>query len=105
MQDLQVSAILLFNNQYTNTHRIRRIKCDEAKPSCYKCKSTRRKCDGYWYPNAPPPLPLQPPSHSSLASPYSTNSSTSRIKSPISFLPSLNPLETDNERRSFAFFH
>ncbi|KAF1966365.1 hypothetical protein BU23DRAFT_518131 [Bimuria novae-zelandiae CBS 107.79] len=29
------------------TCRIRRIKCDEAKPSCKRCTSTGRKCDGY----------------------------------------------------------
>ena len=27
--------------------RIRHIKCDEAKPSCLKCTSTGRICDGY----------------------------------------------------------
>lgn len=27
--------------------RIRRIKCDEIRPSCRKCSSTGRKCDGY----------------------------------------------------------
>ena len=27
--------------------RIRRIKCDEAKPVCAKCSSTGRVCDGY----------------------------------------------------------
>lgn len=27
--------------------RIRRIKCDEAKPACIRCSSTGRKCDGY----------------------------------------------------------
>ncbi|KAF2176198.1 hypothetical protein K469DRAFT_36275 [Zopfia rhizophila CBS 207.26] len=34
------------------TCKIRRIKCDEAKPSCHKCTSTGRKCDGYM-PNQP----------------------------------------------------
>ncbi|KAN0095939.1 hypothetical protein V8E51_014744 [Hyaloscypha variabilis] len=29
------------------TCRIRRIKCDEQKPSCLRCTSTGRKCDGY----------------------------------------------------------
>ncbi|KAJ3460567.1 hypothetical protein MRS44_011434 [Fusarium solani] len=29
------------------TCRIRRIKCDEAKPYCHRCTSTGRKCDGY----------------------------------------------------------
>jgi len=27
--------------------RIRRIKCDEEKPACLKCRSTGRQCDGY----------------------------------------------------------
>lgn len=27
--------------------RIRRVKCDEIKPSCRRCTSTGRKCDGY----------------------------------------------------------
>lgn len=27
--------------------RIRKVKCDEAKPSCQKCVSTGRACDGY----------------------------------------------------------
>ncbi|KAF5582963.1 transcriptional regulatory moc3 [Fusarium pseudoanthophilum] len=29
------------------TCRIRRVKCDEDKPSCHQCTSTGRKCDGY----------------------------------------------------------
>ncbi|KAH6642151.1 hypothetical protein C7974DRAFT_384930 [Boeremia exigua] len=29
------------------TCKIRRVKCDEAKPSCSRCTSTGRKCDGY----------------------------------------------------------
>ncbi|KAH6954493.1 hypothetical protein DER45DRAFT_570549 [Fusarium avenaceum] len=27
--------------------RVRRVKCDEDKPSCHRCTSTGRKCDGY----------------------------------------------------------
>jgi hypothetical protein len=30
--------------------RIRRVKCDEAKPECERCTSTGRKCDGYVIP-------------------------------------------------------
>ncbi|KAF4495885.1 Transcriptional regulatory moc3 [Fusarium agapanthi] len=29
------------------TCRLRRVKCDEDKPSCHRCTSTGRKCDGY----------------------------------------------------------
>ncbi|KAL5371957.1 hypothetical protein DPSP01_013872 [Paraphaeosphaeria sporulosa] len=45
------------------TCRIRRIKCDEAKPSCQRCTSTGRKCDGYKSALANPSLPVvyQPP--------------------------------------------
>lgn len=32
--------------------RIRRIKCDEAKPWCQRCTGTGRKCDGYVVPGA-----------------------------------------------------
>jgi hypothetical protein len=32
-------------------YRIRKVKCDEVKPSCNRCTHTGRKCDGY----APPP--------------------------------------------------
>ncbi|KAH7128910.1 hypothetical protein EDB81DRAFT_808492 [Dactylonectria macrodidyma] len=29
------------------TCKVRRIKCDEARPSCQKCSSTGRRCEGY----------------------------------------------------------
>ncbi|KAJ4322845.1 hypothetical protein N0V84_004609 [Fusarium piperis] len=29
------------------TCRIRRVKCDETKPQCKRCQSTKRVCDGY----------------------------------------------------------
>ncbi|GIJ97936.1 hypothetical protein Aspvir_000042 [Aspergillus viridinutans] len=29
------------------TCKIRRVKCDEEKPTCQRCRSTGRKCDGY----------------------------------------------------------
>ncbi|KAI1312024.1 hypothetical protein F5Y03DRAFT_341122, partial [Xylaria venustula] len=35
------------------TCKIRRIKCDLARPSCVKCQSTGRTCDGY---SEPPPV-------------------------------------------------
>ncbi|KAI0385584.1 hypothetical protein F5Y04DRAFT_188263 [Hypomontagnella monticulosa] len=34
------------------TCKKRRIKCDEAKPSCHRCTSTGRKCDGYANPDS-----------------------------------------------------
>ena len=29
------------------TVRIRKVKCDEGRPACHRCKSTGRVCDGY----------------------------------------------------------
>ncbi|KAH7353281.1 hypothetical protein B0T11DRAFT_116473 [Plectosphaerella cucumerina] len=29
------------------TCRIRRVKCDETRPACQKCQSSKRTCDGY----------------------------------------------------------
>ncbi|KAH8654994.1 hypothetical protein BGZ60DRAFT_495615 [Tricladium varicosporioides] len=37
------------------TCKIRRVKCDERKPTCVRCTSTFRKCDGY----APEPKIIQ----------------------------------------------
>jgi hypothetical protein len=31
------------------SHRLRRVKCDETKPSCLRCRNFGRKCDGYEY--------------------------------------------------------
>jgi hypothetical protein len=31
----------------TNSRRTRKVKCDEAKPVCNRCRTTGRTCDGY----------------------------------------------------------
>jgi len=61
------------------------VKCDEAKPFCYSCISTGRKCDGYG-PNieAPPDLSL--------------------FLGVLSGSPSIGFLGTEKEHRSFYFF-
>ncbi|KAI0096814.1 hypothetical protein F4776DRAFT_556237 [Hypoxylon sp. NC0597] len=41
--------------------KIRRVKCDETKPSCKRCTSTGRKCEGY------PPVPQRKPRGGSAA--------------------------------------
>ncbi|PYH92671.1 hypothetical protein BO71DRAFT_400360 [Aspergillus ellipticus CBS 707.79] len=64
----------------------KRVKCDETKPSCLRCTSTGRKCDGYEsktppsFTRASPPLP-------SLALSTLTNTGSER------------------ELRSFQFFY
>ncbi|KAF7879166.1 hypothetical protein EAF04_000365 [Stromatinia cepivora] len=63
------------------TCKIRRVKCDEAKPSCERCVSTGRKCDGYIRRLSPE---IQ---------------STSDIQRLPTFLPG-----TVDERRGFQYF-
>lgn len=53
--------------------QIRRIKCDEAKPSCVRCTSTGRKCDGYDFVKDPPSTSTSVASRTSL--PRSTSTS------------------------------
>jgi hypothetical protein len=65
---------------------VRRVKCDEATPSCYSCTSTGRKCDGYEPIMQAPPHPLHPFSGALSQSP------------PIGFLG------TEKECQSFYFF-
>ena len=37
----------IFNSRELTTSRVRHIKCDEQKPSCYNCLKSSRQCDGY----------------------------------------------------------
>ncbi|KAF6785558.1 C6 zinc finger domain protein [Colletotrichum sojae] len=45
--------------------RIRHVKCDEAKPTCKRCKKDKHKCDGYA--NQPPPQAKRLPNAPSTA--------------------------------------
>lgn len=68
-------------------YRIRRIKCDEAEPSCGQCRRGRRVCDGY-------------PNKALLIGYESSQSSVSLI------IPPLSPLifQSKHEKRCFDFF-
>ncbi|KAK5224581.1 hypothetical protein LTR72_004362 [Exophiala xenobiotica] len=65
------------------TCKVRKVKCDEAKPKCNRCLSTGRKCDGYR-----PASDTPPPGSNSLAS--------------LDAHP--NFFASQAERRSFDFF-
>jgi hypothetical protein len=62
------------------------VKCDEAKPSCYLCISTGRKCDGY-EPNI-----------------EARQDISSVVLGALNQSPIAGFLETQNERRCFYFF-
>ncbi len=65
------------------TCKIRRIKCDEAKPECSRCISTGRKCDGY------------------EIKPRKKRSDCLTINKPLPVINDIGPAEL----RSLGFFH
>ncbi|KAH8591151.1 hypothetical protein B0O99DRAFT_744764 [Bisporella sp. PMI_857] len=91
-----------------STCRIRKVKCDEKKPSCIRCTSTGRTCDGYGNssPHSRPPskfvhgypvakasdAPKVPPIAASMAEGLST------------LKPTLSPFTTNSESQAFGFF-
>ena len=77
--------------------RIRHVKCDEEKPTCSKCRSTGRVCDGY---KTKQSASKSPEYNSGQLFPVDAT-----IKA-LSIIPGLtmNIAGTDRERRSFAFF-
>ncbi|KAF7197767.1 Aspercryptin biosynthesis cluster-specific transcription regulator atnN [Pseudocercospora fuligena] len=87
------------------TCRIRRVKCDEARPNCERCSSTGRTCDGY------STLPF---SRRDLQAASKSNSPQQRTPSPFpNGAYNLNPISklvTDPafsdvlEKRYFQFF-
>lgn len=48
LPDLQVRLLTLHATVgMLIDNRLRRVKCDERKPSCERCESAGRKCEGY----------------------------------------------------------
>jgi hypothetical protein len=71
------------------------VKCDEGKPSCTRCTSTGRKCDGYTTPVQSPQSSQSPESNEIVRSPE---------RSPLSSALSGLRLESSEEREAFHFF-
>lgn len=44
---LFVTLVHHYIRAFTDIHRARKVKCDELKPVCDRCRSTGRVCDGY----------------------------------------------------------
>lgn len=70
-------------------YRIRRIKCDEGKPSCLRCKSTGRVCDGYLGSGA---------SRKEICRVLHRDTNLNALFAPV------DCFDNDNERRSFDYF-
>ncbi|KAI8721312.1 Zn(2)-C6 fungal-type domain-containing protein [Fusarium sp. LHS14.1] len=82
------------------TCRIRRVRCDEQKPSCNRCLSTGRKCDGYADSNS---TDLPSPPTSVNASSSETRMPRRNAAIPMSLGLPL-PRRNDEELRSYRFF-
>ncbi|KAH7088458.1 hypothetical protein FB567DRAFT_339148 [Paraphoma chrysanthemicola] len=84
------------------TCRIRKVKCDEAKPACLRCTRTGRKCDGYTH------LSREKKSDHATAASYRNSSflavpqATTALTIQRSPCRSLSPNLQEN--RSFAYF-
>ncbi|TGO77175.1 hypothetical protein BELL_0119g00020 [Botrytis elliptica] len=82
------------------TCKLRRVKCDETKPSCMRCINFGRKCDGYEYSPKDKPAWLMGPT-------ISTGISQEVVESPpFSIPPSISVLNFGNEQEAqyFDFF-
>ncbi|KAI9641879.1 hypothetical protein NHQ30_009746 [Ciborinia camelliae] len=80
--------------------RVRRVKCDETKPSCMRCKNFGRKCDGYEYSPKDKPAWLLGPT-------ISTGISQEIIEPPpVSIPPSISVMNfrSEQEAQYFDFF-
>ena len=69
------------------------MRCDQTRPSCTKCSSTGRKCDGY------------PPASERTTAPFNFGDSRAHIR-PVAIAPSVQDASglTPAGARSFAFF-
>ncbi|KAB8295039.1 hypothetical protein EYC80_006982 [Monilinia laxa] len=83
-----------------HTMKLRRVKCDETKPSCMRCKNFGRKCDGYEYSPKDKPAWLKGPT-------ISTGISQEFIEPPpVSIPPSISVINfrDDQDAQYFDFF-
>ncbi|KAJ4113930.1 hypothetical protein NW768_011460 [Fusarium equiseti] len=71
--------------------RIRKVRCDEAKPVCTRCTSTGRKCDGYNPLSSS--VPAKPPSPQPHSRP-----------NPATDLKLILPRQSPSEVRSYRYF-
>jgi hypothetical protein len=83
--------------------RIRRVKCDEAKPTCNRCRSGRVRCDGY---NSDKAGNRSSASSSRSYTPSSASDSSPSEYQPLIPLAPTNPLprRSQQELRSFEYF-
>jgi hypothetical protein len=80
--------------------RARRVKCDEAKPSCLQCQRTKRECHGYQQISIPCSQTCQTPA----ALPLSLLLPKTNVAGQLSYAPSTFPFNNDQEAFCFKNF-
>lgn len=86
---------VILGSSFANAYcpfRVRRIKCDEAKPACLRCTSTGRSCDGYSAPKGPP------------ADSRNEKQLVHVATSPVTHYLNSTFFESDQEYRAFDYF-
>lgn len=79
------------------TCRIRKVKCDEARPQCRRCTSTGRNCDGYQSPE-----PGRTAANRQLMPSYGNSDTTSMVLQPRGGSPDIQA--TALEQHAFDYF-
>lgn len=122
MYDLQVSLLFFLSPPYTELtgaltnmrflfcFRARRVKCDEGKPSCKKCSSLGRKCEGYADPFRSQSMSSQSMSITQIGRPPSDPSGGRSTASPETDLKISFQIESGlsldpQDRRCLHYFH
>ena len=87
------------HHQTNTSPRARRVKCDEGRPSCSRCITSKRVCDGYT-PGTSSSSSSSTPSRLARGRPAST-----LAPAPVpAAAPSASPAWTPAERRAFDFY-
>ncbi|ETN42987.1 uncharacterized protein HMPREF1541_02145 [Cyphellophora europaea CBS 101466] len=77
--------------------RIRRIRCDLTKPSCTRCTSTGRKCEGY-------PIDIHPDADAAAGGGRTLPAASALAKVLVPRSPSVNPHIDSNEHSHLSYF-
>ncbi|KUJ09826.1 uncharacterized protein LY89DRAFT_675976 [Mollisia scopiformis] len=90
-----------------NTCKVRKVKCGEEKPSCLRCTSTGRTCEGHLYGEPTTTVPQLLQSRGTIV-PAPTREPTyplARCRGPILIRnPTTKVFDSDQEHCSFKFF-
>lgn len=103
--------LFLSGGNLYEVNRIRRVKCDETKPSCLRCLKFGHQCDGYIQKPATK-APSSSSNNSRILVPKAASPKTSskpafasiNLETPLYSSPSTSPFKTSREHAAFTTF-